>query len=141
MEHALARSSFYAEAARGRPGPPGQIGRRIEFRYRGHPYDVHVYQLGPTTYRVATGTSLVDVDVERLGDVERRVTLPGRRHRVLSALDRARPHRSRSRASPTRIARDEGGVVRSPAPAVIVSVAVAPGDRVAVGDPLVVLEA
>ena len=84
VEHALARSSFYEEAARGRPGPPGQIGRRIEFRYRGHPYDVHVYQLGPTTYRVATGTSLVDVDVERLGDVERRVMLPGRRHRVLS---------------------------------------------------------
>ncbi len=38
------------------------------------------------------------------------------------------------------IAREEGGVVRAPAPAVIVSVAVSPGDEVAVGDPLVVLE-
>ena len=38
------------------------------------------------------------------------------------------------------IARDEGGVVRAPAPAVVVSVAVSPGDEVAVGDPLVVLE-
>jgi acetyl/propionyl-CoA carboxylase alpha subunit/acetyl-CoA carboxylase carboxyltransferase component len=139
VEHALARSSFYAEAARGRPGPPGQIGRRIEFRYRGHPYDVHVYQLGPTTYRVTTGTSLVDVDVDRLGDVERRVTLPGRRHRVLSALI-GPVHTVEVEGVTHTIARDEGGVVRSPAPAVIVSVAVAPGDRVAVGDPLVVLE-
>jgi acetyl/propionyl-CoA carboxylase alpha subunit/acetyl-CoA carboxylase carboxyltransferase component len=139
VEHALARSSFYADVARGRPGPPAAIGRRIEFRYRGHPYDLRVYQLGPTTYRVATGTSLVDVGVERLGEVERRVTLPGRRHRVLSALV-GPVHAVEVEGVNHTIARDEGGVVRSPAPAVIVSVAVSPGDRVAVGDPLVVLE-
>jgi acetyl/propionyl-CoA carboxylase alpha subunit/acetyl-CoA carboxylase carboxyltransferase component len=139
VEHALARSSFYADVARGRPGPPAEIGRRIEFRYRGHPYDLRVYQLGPTTYRVATATSLVEADVERLGDVERRVTLPGRRHRVLSALV-GPVHTVEVEGVTHTIARDEGGVVRSPAPAVIVSVAVSPGDRVAVGDPLVVLE-
>jgi len=139
VEHALARSSFYAEAARGRPGPPADIGRRIEFRYRGHPYALHVYQLGPTSYRVATATSLVDVDVARLGEVERRVTVAGRQHRVLSAV--AGPiHMVEVEGVTHSIARDEGGVVRSPAPAVVVSVAVSPGDRVAVGDPLVVLE-
>jgi acetyl/propionyl-CoA carboxylase alpha subunit/acetyl-CoA carboxylase carboxyltransferase component len=139
VEHALARSSFYADVARGRPGAPPEIGQRIEFRYRGHPYALHVYQLGPTTYRVATATSLVDVHVERLGDVERRVALPGRRHRVLSALV-GPVHTVDVEGVTHTIARDEGGVVRSPTPAVVVSVAASPGDRVAVGDPLVVLE-
>ena len=139
-EHALARSSFYADVARGRPGAPPDIGRRVEFRYRGHPYALHVYQVGPTTYRVATAASLVDVSVERLGDVERRVTLAGpRHHRVLSALV-GPVHTVEVEGVTHTISRDEGGVVRSPTPAVIVSVAVSPGDTVAVGDPLLVLE-
>ena len=40
-----------------------------------------------------------------------------------------------------RIDRDDGGVVHAPAPAVVVSIAVKPGDTVAVGDRLAVLEA
>jgi acetyl/propionyl-CoA carboxylase alpha subunit/acetyl-CoA carboxylase carboxyltransferase component len=139
VEHARARATFYTEVARGRPGPPAEIGRRIEFRYRGHPYDLHVYQLGPTTYRVTTASSLVDVEVERLGDVERRVTVAGRPHRVLSTLV-GPVHTIEVEGVTHTIARDEGGVVRSPTPAVIVSVAVSPGDQVMVGDPLVVLE-
>ena len=39
------------------------------------------------------------------------------------------------------IDRDDGGVVHAPAPAVVVSIAVKPGDTVAVGDRLAVLEA
>ena len=139
VEHALARSSFYADVARGRPGAPPEIGQRIEFRYRGQPYALRVYKLGATTYRVATASSLVDVDLERLGDVERRVTVRGLRRRVLSALV-GPVHTVEVEGVTHTIARDEGGVVRSPTPAVIVSVAVSPGDRVAVGDPLVVLE-
>ena len=40
-----------------------------------------------------------------------------------------------------RIDRDDGGMVRSPAPAVVVSIAVKPGDTVKAGQPLAVLEA
>ena len=139
VEHALARSTFYAEVARGRPVAPATSGHRIEFRYRGHPYVLHVYQLGPTTYRVATGTSAVDIEVEWLGVMERRVTLAGRRGRVVSAVV-GPVHTVEVEGVAHTIARDEGGVVRSPAPAVVVSVAVSPGDEAAVGDPLVVLE-
>jgi acetyl/propionyl-CoA carboxylase alpha subunit/acetyl-CoA carboxylase carboxyltransferase component len=139
VEHALSRTSFFADVTRGRPAAPAEIGRRIEFRYRGHPYTLHVYQLGPAAYRVATATSLLDVGIERLGDVERRVILPGRRHTVLSTLV-GPVHTVEVEGVTHTIARDEGGVVRSPTPAVIVSVAVAPGDKVAVGDPLAVLE-
>ncbi len=40
-----------------------------------------------------------------------------------------------------RIDRDDGGVVRAPSPAVVVSIAVKPGDMVSTGDRLAVLEA
>ena len=40
-----------------------------------------------------------------------------------------------------RVDRDEGGVIHAPAPAVVVSIAVKPGDTVAMGDRLAVLEA
>src|ERR1035438_4087849 len=42
---------------------------------------------------------------------------------------------------PKKIDRDDGGVVHAPSPAVVVSVAVKPGDWVSVGDRLAVLEA
>jgi acetyl/propionyl-CoA carboxylase alpha subunit/acetyl-CoA carboxylase carboxyltransferase component len=138
-EHALARSAFYTEVARGRPGPPRETGQRIEFRYRGRPYALRVYQVGPRTYRITTAASTVDVEVERLGDVERRLVFADRKHRVLAAL--AGPvHTIEVEGVTHTIVRDEGGVVRSPTPAVVVSVAVSVGDRVAVGDPLAVLE-
>ncbi|HEU5470989.1 MAG TPA: carboxyl transferase domain-containing protein [Actinophytocola sp.] len=138
-EHALHRAAFYADVARGRPGPPPETGQRIEFRYRGRPYALHVRQLGPRTYRITTGGSTVDVEVERLGDAERRLVFADRAHRVLTAL--AGPvHTVEVEGVTHTITRDEGGVVHSRTPAVVVSVAVAAGDRVAVGDPLAVLE-
>ncbi len=139
VEHARARSAFYAEVARGRPGTPSETGQRVEFRYRGHPYPLHVYQYGPATYRVATATSTVDVGVAWLGDVERRLSIADRQHRVLAA--RVGPvHTIEIDGVTHSIIRAEGGVVRSPNPGVVVSVAVSPGDQVTVGDPLVVLE-
>ena len=40
-----------------------------------------------------------------------------------------------------RVDRDDGGLVHAPAPAVVVSIAVKPGDTVSIGDRLAVLEA
>ena len=138
-EQARARSAFYADVARGRPARTSETGRLIEFRHRGRPRAVHVYQNGPATYRVTLGTWTVDVEVERFGEVERRLSFPAGQYRVLTAL--AGPvHTVEVEGITHTIARDEGGVVRSPAPAVVVSVAVSAGDRVDVGDPLVVVE-
>ncbi|HTI21265.1 MAG TPA: carboxyl transferase domain-containing protein [Kutzneria sp.] len=139
IEHARASAAFYAAVTRGRPTVPPDAGRRIEFRYRGRPYALHVYQQGPTGYRVAAGTELTDVDVEPLGDVERRLVFPDGRFRVLST-HLGPVHTVEVNGVTHTITRDEGGVVRSPTPAVVVSVAVSPGDEVAVGTPLVVLE-
>jgi acetyl/propionyl-CoA carboxylase alpha subunit/acetyl-CoA carboxylase carboxyltransferase component len=139
LEHAQARSTFYAEVARGRPAPPRESGVPVEFRYRGTPVALRVYQLGPTTYRVDTGSATVDLEVERVGAYERRLTLNGRRHRVLVAV-LGPVHTIEVDGISHTFARDEGGVVRSPAPAVIVSLPVKVGDEVAAGDPIVVLE-
>jgi acetyl/propionyl-CoA carboxylase alpha subunit/acetyl-CoA carboxylase carboxyltransferase component len=139
VEHGLARRAFYAEAARGRPAAPSELGYGIEFRYRGNPYALRVFKLGPTSYRVDTGRTLVDIEVERLGEFERRVSFAERQHRVVSAV-LGPVHTVEVDGVSHTIARDEGGIVRAPAPAVVVSLAVATGDEVAVGDPLVVLE-
>jgi acetyl/propionyl-CoA carboxylase alpha subunit/acetyl-CoA carboxylase carboxyltransferase component len=141
VAHADARTAFYAAVARGRPAAQRDGGRRMEFRYRGERYQLDVHQHGPNSYRVGRSGSAggVEVDVEQLGDVERRLTFPGRSHRVLTALV-GPTHTVEVDGATHTITRSEGGVVRSPTPAVVVSVTVAPGDEVAVGDPLVVLE-
>jgi acetyl/propionyl-CoA carboxylase alpha subunit/acetyl-CoA carboxylase carboxyltransferase component len=139
LEYAQARSSFYAEVARGRPAPPRETGVPVEFRYRGTPVALRVFQLGPTSYRVDTGSTVIDLEVERVGAYERRLTLDGRRHRVLVAV-LGPVHTIEVDGVSHTFARDEGGVVRSPAPAVIVSLPVQVGDEVATGDPIVVLE-
>ncbi|MGW4065130.1 ATP-binding protein [Amycolatopsis sp. NPDC004747] len=139
LEHERTRAEFYAGVARGRPGPAPAGGRRIEFRYRGTACALGVRQYGPASYQVSLGDAQTDVEVARVGDVERRLSFPGRVYRVLAA--HAGPvHTVEVEGITHTIARDEGGVVRAPTPAVVVSVAVAPGDPVAVGDPLVVIE-
>ncbi|GAB3888624.1 hypothetical protein GCM10029964_056620 [Kibdelosporangium lantanae] len=139
VEHARHRAEFYAGVARGRPALSTGTGERLEFRYRGHPYAFRVYQLTPDTYRVTAGTARVDVRVERFDDIERRLVLPGCQYDVLATL--AGPvHTVEVDGATHTITRDEGGVVRAPTPAVVVSLAVAPGDDVETGDPLAVLE-
>ncbi|MGW5718694.1 ATP-binding protein [Amycolatopsis sp. NPDC003865] len=139
LEHERTRADFYAGVARGRPGELPDGGRRIEFRYRGTACAVGVRRHGPASYRVSLGDAETDVEVGRVGEVERRLRFPGRAHRVLAA--HAGPiHTVEVEGITHTIARDEGGVVRCPTPAVVVSVAVAAGDAVAVGDPLVVIE-
>ncbi|WIX98588.1 carboxyl transferase domain-containing protein [Amycolatopsis mongoliensis] len=139
LEHARARTDFYARVARGRPGPAPDGGRLVEFRYRGTPCVVGVRRHGPASYRVSLGDAVTDVDVGRAGDVERRLVFPARVHRALAA--HAGPvHTVEVEGITHTIAQDEGGVVRAPTPAVVVSVAVAAGDAVVAGDPLVVVE-
>ena len=50
-------------------------------------------------------------------------------------------HRIEVDGVPHRIGRDDGGVVRAPAPSIVLAITVAPGDLVAAGDRVAVLEA
>ncbi len=133
------RAAFRAAADRGRPEPSTRSGDRVRLRYRGRGYDLSVFRTGPRDYRVDTADGAVDVAVERPGRYERRARCGGRNYRVLVTEQRA-SFLIEVDDTVHRVRRDDGGIVRAAAPAFVISVAVAPGDRVERGDPLAVLE-
>ena len=96
-------------------------------------------QVGPRRYRLDTAGGHIDVDVDRLNAYESRLDLGGTPFHVVSVAGPAN-HLVEVEGVSHRIARDEGGLVLAPAPAVLVAVHVAAGDDVEAGAPLVVLE-
>ncbi len=138
-DQAAVQANFYAAAARGRPELPDTIGHRMDLCLGGNSYRLHAYCLGPDDYRVDTGQGLVDVNVRHLGRYERAVTCGGRRYRVVADAQGPRLMIEVD-GVPHTVYRDDGGLVRTTAPAFVVGVLVAPGDPVRAGDPLVVVE-
>jgi len=137
---AVEQAQFYAAAVRGRPQIRSEVGRTADLRYRGHCYSPKTYRLGPQRYRVEVNGARIDAQIDRLDQFESWLTVFGRRFRVLSVVQ-GLSYRIEVDGVSHRIDRDDGGVVHAPAPAVVVSVLVKPGDTVAVGDRLAVLEA
>ncbi|NLV79831.1 MAG: ATP-grasp domain-containing protein [Rhodococcus sp.] len=138
-DEARARAAFFTSARGGRPRAQHTAGRKIELSYQGQAYELFVGQVGPHRYRVDTGDHEIDVEVDRLGDYESRLTLAGRRHHVVSIAGPAHFLVEVDGIS-HQISQDEAGVVRTPAPAVVVAVPVTVGDEVEAGQTLVVLE-
>ena len=136
---ALEQTQFYASALRGRPHVRSEVGRTVELRYRGNSYSFKVCRLGPRQYRVEVDGSCIDADLDRLGLFEYWFTSLGRRFRIVSVVQGLN-YRIEVDGVSHRIDRDDGAV-HAPSPAVVVSIAVKPGDTVLIGDPLVVLEA
>lgn len=138
------RTRFFATAARGRPRLERAAHHDVELRYRGATYRFGVQRIGRHDYRVGAGGGVVlDIRVERLGRLERRLTVGGRGYRVLSVADRAEglEHVVEVDGVPHRVSRDPGGVVRAPTPAVVLHLPVKAGDQVSAGDRVAVLEA
>ena len=139
-ELAAEQARFHAGAARGRPEVREDVGLATDFRHHGNAYRVTVGRVGPRAYQVRVDGHCADVEVERSGRFERWLSYRGGRWRVLSVLS-GPDHLVEVEGVPHRISRDGDGLVPAPAPAVVVSVAVRPGDLVAAGDKLAVLEA
>ncbi|HNV04157.1 MAG TPA: carboxyl transferase domain-containing protein [Vicinamibacterales bacterium] len=139
-EHNEEVAEFFASAARLRPSVRAEIGRPVELSYRGHRYALRVHRLGEGRYRVAAGASRVDVEVEHSGAFERWLTTDGRRYRVLASQS-GYTLLIEVEGVPHAIFRADEGIVRASSPAVVVSVHVQPGDEVAAGERLAVLEA
>jgi acetyl/propionyl-CoA carboxylase alpha subunit/acetyl-CoA carboxylase carboxyltransferase component len=137
---AVEQAQFYASAVRGRPQVRSEIGRGAELRYRGHSYSPRTYRLGPHQYRVDFNGSRIDAEIERLGNFEYWLTAFERRFHVVSVAQ-GLSYRIEVNGVAHQIDRDDGGIVHAPAPAVVVSLAVKPGDAVSAGDRLAVLEA
>ena len=139
-ESDAAKARFFASAVRGRPEVPGESGHAVELSYRGHAHLFRVNRLDARTFRVETDGHTLEVVVEPRGRTGRRLAVGDRSWRVFSTLDGG-DLLVEVEGVPHRISRETGETVRSPAPAVVVSLAVQEGDEVAAGAPLVVLEA
>jgi acetyl/propionyl-CoA carboxylase alpha subunit/acetyl-CoA carboxylase carboxyltransferase component len=137
---AVEQTQFYASAVRGRPHIRSEVGRTADLRYRGHCYSPRTSRLGPQRYRVEVNGARIDARIDRLDQFESWLTVFGRRFRIVSVVQ-GLSYRIEVDGVSHRIDRDDGGVVLAPAPAVVVSILVKPGDTVAIGDRLAVLEA
>ncbi len=127
----------------GRPQVQHQVGRPVDFKLRGTAYAVTVLQIGPQRFRVGVAAGGVEqvvvADVDRLDEFHTRMTVGGERYRLVTATH-GPVHMIEVNGVAHRVTRDEGGVLRSPAPALVVASPVAVGDLVAAGAPVLVLE-
>lgn len=127
----------------GRPQVQHKVGRAVDFKLRGTAYKVTVLQIGPQRFRVGVEAGGVEhdvvADVERLDEFHTRLTVGGELYRLVTATH-GPVHMIEVNGVAHRVTRDEGGVLRSPAPALVVASPVAVGDLVAVGAPVLVLE-
>ncbi|HSK55573.1 MAG TPA: biotin carboxylase N-terminal domain-containing protein, partial [Jiangellales bacterium] len=127
----------------GRPQARHEVGRAIDLKLRGVPYKVSVAQTGPRRFRVGIGAGaqarVVDAEVERLDGYASRLVVGDRRFRLVTATH-GPVHLVEVDGVTHRISRDEGGVMRSPAPALVVAAPVEVGAEVEAGAPVLVLE-
>ncbi|MFN8642279.1 MAG: carboxyl transferase domain-containing protein [Candidatus Binatia bacterium] len=136
----MAQAQFYAAAARGRPRLPGEVGRVVELSHAGQVYRLSVRRAGAERYRVEVDGATLSVVLQRHGAHEARLRIGPRCHRVL-AVPHGDGYLVEVDGSLFAFSRAAGALVRAPAPAVVLSVAVEPGRAVRAGDPLLVLEA
>ncbi|MGQ0625109.1 MAG: ATP-binding protein [Sporichthyaceae bacterium] len=139
-EEATERAQFLAAAAGGRPQTDHAIGRDVEVRYAGAAYQMTVTALAPSRYRVMIDGIGVEITQRRLSGFESRLTAAGRTHKVVLAAGPA-DHLVEVDGVTHRVGRDSGGIVRAPAPAVVVSISVGAGQSVEAGACIAVLEA
>jgi acetyl/propionyl-CoA carboxylase alpha subunit/acetyl-CoA carboxylase carboxyltransferase component len=142
-EEEVSTQRLLAAARGGRPHVQHDPGQPLDLKLRDVAYRVRVARRGPGRYRVevAAGDDVrpADVEIERFDEHAGRITVNGQRFRLTASVH-----------GPVclvevdgvahRVSRDEGGVVRAPAPALVVATPVAAGDEVAEGAPVLVLE-
>ncbi|PVZ12001.1 carboxyl transferase domain-containing protein [Actinomycetospora cinnamomea] len=131
---------LFLSAERGRPEVGHEVWHQADVRVVGESYRLRVARTRPSHYRVVVdGDTGVDVVVERSGRFERRLTVGGRTFGVLS-VTQGSDYLVEVDGAVHRIAGGEAGLVRAPAPAMVVAVPVSPGDTVAEGDTVAVVE-
>jgi acetyl/propionyl-CoA carboxylase alpha subunit/acetyl-CoA carboxylase carboxyltransferase component len=142
-EEEVSRQRLLVTAHGGRPQVQHDPGRPLDLKLRGAGYRVRVARLGPQRFRVGVcaGADVhqADVEVERFDAHSGRIVVNGRRFRLTTATH-GPIHLVEVDGVTHRISRDEGGVVRSPAPALVVATPLAVGDEVEANAPVLVLE-
>jgi acetyl/propionyl-CoA carboxylase alpha subunit/acetyl-CoA carboxylase carboxyltransferase component len=142
-EERVERARLLESARGGRPNVQHQVGRAIELKLRGVGYRVTVAQIGPRRFRVAVGAEddvqVVEAALEHFDAYTGRITIAGVRFRLLMGTH-GPVNLVEVDGITHRISRDEGGVMRSPAPALVVATPVEVGAEVEAGAAVLVLE-
>jgi acetyl/propionyl-CoA carboxylase alpha subunit/acetyl-CoA carboxylase carboxyltransferase component len=142
-EEEVATARLLATARGGRPQVQHDLGRPLDLKLRGASYRVRVARTGPKRFRVEIGADgeaqPADVEIERFDATSGRITVNGTRFRLTSATH-GTVLMVEVDGVTHRISRDEGGVVRSPAPALVVATPLAVDDEVEADAPILVLE-
>ncbi|HEU5353394.1 MAG TPA: carboxyl transferase domain-containing protein [Actinocrinis sp.] len=142
-EERVERQRLLSTAFGGRPQVQHKSGRPLDLKLRGAGYRVKVARIGAHRFRVGidagTQAQTADVELERYDEHTGQITVNGTRFRLVT--DTYGPtHFVEVDGVAHRISRDEGGVMRSPAPALVVATPLAVGAEVEAGAPVLVLE-
>ncbi len=142
-EEEVSRQRLLATAHGGRPQVQHDTVRPLDLKLRGAGYRVHVARVGQRRFRVGVSAGgdaqLVDVEIDMFDAHSGQLVVNGHRFRLVTATH-GPIHTVEVDGVTHRISRDEGGVVRSPAPALVVATPLAVGDEVEAGAPILVLE-
>ncbi|GLZ79683.1 fused acetyl/propionyl-CoA carboxylase subuit alpha/methylmalonyl-CoA decarboxylase subunit alpha [Actinorhabdospora filicis] len=130
----------------GRPQVRHESGRPLDLKLRGVSYRVRVARVGAHRFRVGIesgGAGLdirfADVELERFDRYTGQITVNGARYRLLTGTH-GPVHLIEVDGVAHRVSRDEGGVLRSPMPALVVATPLEAGAEVEAGAPVLVLE-
>ncbi|MEE9282305.1 MAG: carboxyl transferase domain-containing protein [Myxococcota bacterium] len=138
-EREAVRANFYAEGGRPQKIPPS-TGAEVDLVFTGTPYRLTVYAIGNWSYRVHLGDRVAQVRVLEPSPHTRTLFVGDRRHQVLLSESEVEL-RIEIDGRHHRVQQDIGGKVRAPAPALVIELAVQPGESVAAGQRLGLLEA
>ena len=133
------RARFYALARRGRPSADADVCRTVDLLYRGVSYRFTVCQIAPRRYLVEVDDLRIEATVEPLTEHESRLEYGGHSYRTVTALQDT-DLLVEVNGVPHRVSRDEGGLIRSHGPGVVVAIQVSEGDEVQAGDVVAVTE-
>ncbi|MEV6773548.1 carboxyl transferase domain-containing protein [Nocardia sp. NPDC051030] len=142
-EERIERNRLLSTASGGRPQVQHESGRPRDLKLRGVGYRVRVARIGAHRFRVGVEAGgdirTADVDLQRFDRHAGQIVVNGTRYRLITGTH-GPIHMVDVDGVTHRISRDEGGVVRSPAPALVVATPLQVGDEVEAGAPVLVLE-
>ncbi|MEV0807783.1 carboxyl transferase domain-containing protein [Micromonospora sp. NPDC050200] len=143
-EERVERQRLLSTAFGGRPQVQHKSGRPLDLKLRGVSYRVRVARVGAHRFRagIEAGGAVrtADVELDRFDRHTGQIVVNGVRYRLLTGTH-GPIHLVEVDGVTHRISRDEGGVVRSPMPALVVATPLEVGAEVEAGAPVLVLEA
>jgi acetyl/propionyl-CoA carboxylase alpha subunit/acetyl-CoA carboxylase carboxyltransferase component len=130
---------LFTSAERGRPEVGHETRHQVDVRVGGEAYRLWVSRSRPGRYQVELDGRSAEVDVERSGRFELRLAVGGQTFDVLSVAQ-GPDYLVEVDGAVHRISGGDAGLVRVPAPAMVVAITVTAGDEVAEGDVVAVVE-